>query len=88
MFISNKIVLLLLLLLLLLMGFSLKVHYIHLFKCIKVLHINRKKYYYIKLLETKFLAVFANPKKFPGGTGDGLPCLFPLCAGGYGNVTF
>jgi hypothetical protein len=51
-----------------------------LFKYIEVLHRTRKrKYLHLKLLKTKFLAVFATPKKFPGGTDDELPSYPPLC---------
>ena len=64
-------------------------HYMHLFKYIEVFHINRKrKWHYLKLPKTKFLAVFAIPKKFSSGTDDDLACLFHLYAGRYENVAF
>jgi hypothetical protein len=50
--------------------------------------IEKEKYYHTKLLKTKFLAVFATLKKFPGKADGGLPFLFHLCPGRYGNVIF
>ena len=52
-------------------------HYIDLFKYIELLHISRKrKIVPSKLLNIKFLAVFATPKEFPGGADDDLLFLF------------
>ena len=51
------------------------------------MEIDKVKYCHLKLLKIKLLALLATPEKFPGGSDDGLPRLFRLCADRYGNIT-